>query len=244
MPSFVLIHSPVVGPLTWSLVADELRAGGIEAVVPSLLPGGTAAPPYWRQYARAVARAVEAPPADPPLILVAHSWAGLLLPPMRQEADRTVAAYLFVDAVVPERDGNSRFDLLDTSEEAEAIRQASSDGLTPNLWQNEAVLRAAGVEDAALRQRFVAEVPSVPLALWEEPVPLFVGWPDAPCGYLAFSQSKSRFRRSIDLTQLEGWAYAELEGAHFHMLVDPRAVADTLVALVERLGIDMRKERR
>ena len=33
---FVLIHSPLVGPLTWTLVADELQRKGIEVVVPVL----------------------------------------------------------------------------------------------------------------------------------------------------------------------------------------------------------------
>ena len=237
MPTFVLVHSPVVGPITWSLVANELRRRHIDALTPSLLSDGPSAPPYWQHYARAVARAVEALPADRSLVLVGHSWAGLLLPAMRPGADHPVAAYLFVDAVVPERDGNSRLDLFNTPEEAEAIRQAASGGFTPNIWQNEAVLGTVGIEDAALRQRFVAEVPSVPLALWEEPAPLFAGWPDAPCGYMAFSESKPRYQRSIGRARTEGWAYAELEGAHLHMLVDPPAVADALVDLTERMGV-------
>ncbi|MCH7811124.1 MAG: alpha/beta hydrolase [Chloroflexi bacterium] len=244
MPTFVLVHSPVVGPITWSIVANELRRRHIDALTPSLLIDGPSAPPYWQHYARAVARAVEALPADRSLVLVGHSWSGLLLPAMRQGADHPVAAYLFVDAVVPERDGMSRFDLFNTPEEAEAIRQAASGGFTPNIWQNEAVLGAVGIEDAALRQRFVAEVPSVPLALWEEPAPLFAGWPDAPCGYLAFSQSKPRYQRAIGRARTEGWAYAELEGAHLHMLVDPPAVADALVDLAERMGIVVREELR
>jgi hypothetical protein len=33
---FMLIHSPLVGPFTWSLVAEELRARGQEMFVPTL----------------------------------------------------------------------------------------------------------------------------------------------------------------------------------------------------------------
>ncbi len=36
---FVLLHSPLVGPLTWGPVADELRRRGIEAIVPALREG-------------------------------------------------------------------------------------------------------------------------------------------------------------------------------------------------------------
>jgi hypothetical protein len=37
--SFVLIHSPSVGPRTWQPVAHRLAELGWEAAVPSLLPG-------------------------------------------------------------------------------------------------------------------------------------------------------------------------------------------------------------
>ena len=36
MPSFVLVDSPLVGPFTWSLVADELRSRRFAATVPAL----------------------------------------------------------------------------------------------------------------------------------------------------------------------------------------------------------------
>ena len=34
-----------------------------------------------------------------------------------------------------------------------------------------------------------------------------------------------------------GWAYHELEGGHFHMLVDPIAVADALLALLDQMTV-------
>ena len=43
---FVLIHSPLVGPLTWSLVAEDLRRRGIDALVPTLHDDDTGLP-YW-----------------------------------------------------------------------------------------------------------------------------------------------------------------------------------------------------
>jgi sirohydrochlorin ferrochelatase len=36
-PAWVLVHSPLVGPTSWSQAADELRRRGRAAVVPSLL---------------------------------------------------------------------------------------------------------------------------------------------------------------------------------------------------------------
>ncbi len=244
MPSFVLIHSPVVGPLTWTLVADELRAGGIEAVVPSLLGEDAPAPPYWEQHVAAVIRSLGSVPAAEPLVFVGHSGAGTLLPAISERAGRPVASYLFVDAVIPERDGMSRLDLANSPEEAERFREGAGGGFISDIWRNEAVLRAVGMEDADLRRRFVQEVPQVPLAVYEEPLPLFLGWPDAPCAYLGFSRSAANYRRSIDLARLEGWPFVQLEGGHFHMLADPPAVAESLIGLLERVGVVVRKERR
>ncbi len=64
MTAFVLIHSPLVGPMTWRLVADALRRKGQTALVPSLFDAPDAALPYWQQHVRSVAQAL----AHEPLI--------------------------------------------------------------------------------------------------------------------------------------------------------------------------------
>ena len=52
--TFALVHSPLVGPTTWSPVARELKRRGREAVVPSLLGVADAAAPQWRHVPDAV----------------------------------------------------------------------------------------------------------------------------------------------------------------------------------------------
>jgi thioesterase domain-containing protein len=107
MNTFVLVHSPLVGPVTWALVAGELRRRGVEAITPVLEQREGADEPYWKQHARAVVDALRAVPPDRAIFLVGHSGAGPLLPAIRREADRPVAAYVFVDAGLPE-DGQTR----------------------------------------------------------------------------------------------------------------------------------------
>jgi hypothetical protein len=68
MPTFVLVHSPLVGPFTWSLVADELGTRGVSAALPTLPEDQRA--PYWRRHAEAVAAQVA--DAGGPLVLVGH----------------------------------------------------------------------------------------------------------------------------------------------------------------------------
>jgi hypothetical protein len=51
LPGFVLAHSPLVGPATWSLVVRELERRGRDAAVPSLLGIADAPSPQWRHLA-------------------------------------------------------------------------------------------------------------------------------------------------------------------------------------------------
>jgi len=105
--------------------------------------------------------------------------------------------------------------------------------MIPNFWRDEALLRAIGIEDAYLRRQFIAEVPDVPLAVYEEPLSVPAGWPDAPCGYLRFSAPyASEAQQAAALV----WPVQTLEGGHLHMLANPAAVADALLGLAREMG--------
>ena len=97
----VLVHSPLVGPFTWSLVVKPLQAGGFDVLVPVLTDSGETPPPYWQQHAVSVQQALVSIPQERPLVLVGHSGAGSLLPVLAQAARHPVKAYLFVDAGLP-----------------------------------------------------------------------------------------------------------------------------------------------
>ena len=71
-----LIHSPLVGPFTWSMVGDELRARGIDAYVPDL--ANPTEGPFWQQHARSVAAQLGELDADVRIVLAGHSGAGPL----------------------------------------------------------------------------------------------------------------------------------------------------------------------
>jgi pimeloyl-ACP methyl ester carboxylesterase len=221
---FVLVHSPLVGPFTWALVARELTEMGLTAIAPALPDSRQLTPPYWKQHAAAVAQALEGMPSDEPVVLVGHSGGGMLLPAVREATKRPVVAYLYVDAGIP-RNGLSRLDFFEEAE-AQEFRAAAKGGLLPT-W-TEADL-ANAIPDAEIRRRFVRELVPLPLAVYEEPMPVFEGWPDAPGGFLQFSPT---YGQAAEEAREMGWAYRRLEGGHFQMLVDPAAVADALVGLL------------
>lgn len=238
MTAFLLIHSPLVGPLTWAPVADELRRRGFEAIVPVLAEGGDG--PAWKVAAESVGEAVRrADGAGVPLMLVGHSGAGPLLPCVRQAMGRPVAGYLFVDAGIPEG-GASRLDLLraELPEAAEQLTAHLAAGGRYPAWRDEDLREV--LPDPAMRAMVLAEMRPQALAFWKEPLPVMDRWPDVPCGYVQLTDGyevpAARARR-------EGWPYRRLVGGHFQMLVDPVAMTDALLDVTAEMGVTMNRER-
>jgi hypothetical protein len=229
MATVALIHSPLLGPETWGPVAEELRRDGAEAVVPDLGTGTEDGEPFWRQHARAAAVVVRGLPADRRPVLVAHSGAGVLLPAIRGLADRPVAAYVFVDAGLPHE--GSRIGGGPWADQLRALYAGG--GRFPN-WTDADL--AGLVPDPAARRRLLADLRPQPLAFWEEPIPIPAGWPDAPCAYLRFPPNPAYDDDAAEARRL-GWPYAEIPGGHFHMLVDPPAVATAIVGLLRRMNV-------
>jgi hypothetical protein len=225
----VLVHSPLVGPSTWKLVAGELRARGFSVVIPSL-PDKRADELYWRRQVEAVAAQISE--AAPPLVLVGHSGACPLLPAIGAAVDLSIAAYVFVDGDLPlVPAGGSRLDLLRAESPAladELETLLARGGVFPT-WRDEDL--RGEIPDPGLRAGVVAEVHPQPRSFWEEELPAVAGWPDAPCGYLKLS---AHYGGTAARARREGWAYRHLPGRHFELLNRPAEVADAIVELVPR----------
>ena len=229
-PLFVLVHSPSVGPLTWTQVAAELTVRGIDTVVPSLLDVAEADPPYWPRIVECVAAAVgERDPADG-VVLVAHSNAGLFMPVLAEGVGRPVRACLFVDAGVPAQSGSTP--VVET-QFLDVLRGKAVDGRLPRWtdWWDDADV-APLFDDPLIRQTVTAEQPQLPLAYYEQQVPVPDSWTERGCGYLLFGPPYDQLAREV---RERGWPVEELPGEHLHQLVDPRGVALLLIGLCRRI---------
>ena len=229
MPVFVLVHSPLAGPYTWEPVAIELRKRGYEVALPHLTNSEVDGRRYWEQHADTIVRTARSLSPRQTVVLVGHSGAGVLLP----VAGQSLAAecrYIFVDSDLP-MDGKSRLDHF-APEDAEAFRRAAIGGYIPP-WTEDRLERA--IPDPDIRHRFVSELVPVPLAVYEELIPVPPGWPDGPCAYLSFAGTGA-YGMAVSESKSRGWPTVEMPGEHFQLLVDPPGVADALVDLVERLG--------
>ena len=229
--TFVLLHSPLVGPFTWELVQQVLKEQSLRVIVPALSDDPNSTLPYWQQHVEAAAKGLVQVPTHQKLILVAHSGAGPLLPAIRQKLTHPVFADIFVDAGIP-RDGLSRLDLmrLEDPEWAEQFHQALLQGEKFPTWSEEDLREI--LPDAEVRRNLVDEIRPRSLPFFVEPIPVQAGWPDAPCVYIKFSAS---YEWDATQAKREGWPVYEIDVGHFHMLVDPVAVADLLVTTVQNL---------
>jgi hypothetical protein len=230
-PLFVLVHSPSVGPLTWTQVAAELTVRGVDTVVPSLLDVAEADPPYWPRVVERVAAAIGERDPAAGVVLVAHSNAGLFMPVLAEGVGRPVRACLFVDAAVPSLTGATP---VAEPEFLEILRGKAIGGRLPRWtdWWDEADV-APLFDDPLVRAAVTAEQPQLPLAYYEQQVPVPDSWDEHHCGYLLFAPPYDELARQV---RERGWLVDELPGEHLHQLVDPRGVAERLLALYERIA--------
>ncbi len=227
----LLIHSPLVGPFTWSLVAQQLQADGYDVLLPSLSDSGETPPSYWQQYAKCVQQSLASIPSERPLVLVGHSGAGPLLPVLAQAIGRPVNACIFVDAGLP-HPGKSQLEEMESNapEFAQALRELLASGARFPNWKNEDLLDELPDEHA--RQQMLAEMQPRSLDYFEEVLPDVPGPSDASCGYLLFTEG---YRPYLEQAQHAGWPNKTIPAGHFYMLVDPASVSLALIELIKML---------
>ena len=229
-PVLVLIHSPLVGPTTWSPLAEELERRGREAVVPSLLGVADAPSPQWRHVPEAVRAATAG--AGSSSVLVGHSGGGLLLPVIADALPGEVDALVFVDSFLPPGSGSLP---LAPPGFMDRLRALASDGVLPpwSSWFGVGARREL-VPDESLRAALEAEMPRLPLSYFEASVPLPDGWDGRPCAYLLFTAGTHG--PSAGEAGDRGWPVAEVQGVqHLAMVTHPVAVTDALLDLERTL---------
>ncbi|MDF5751542.1 alpha/beta fold hydrolase [Spongiactinospora sp. TRM90649] len=232
-PSPVLLHSPLVGPLTWEATAMCLREAGHAAVTPSLLGALEDGPPYYPAFARAVADDYPGD-EDGPVVLIAHSGAGALLPAVAAALGGAVRAAVFVDAVLPAPGA----DWFSTAPEhlRGHLTALVHDGRLPpwHEWFPPGTV-AALLPDTALRDRFIAELPRLPVAYLREPAP-----PEDPSwGRVrpAYIRLSAAYDSEADEAARLGWPVLRADADHLAMLTRPETVATLIAQAIRRTTV-------
>jgi len=215
----LLLHSPLVGPSTWTALAPVLRRRGHAVTVPDLRPALREGPPYYA----ALTAIIDAAECDN-AVAVLHSGAGALTPLLRR-----ARGAIFVDALLP-HPGQSWFDGV-PPELGARLRGLAKDGMLPPWhawWPKGAIERP--LPDRALGAAFIAEQEDLPLAYFEEESPdlAFV----LPAAYLQLSDA---YTDDAGAAAAQGWPVERLTLNHLSVLTEPAALADAIERLVHAL---------
>jgi hypothetical protein len=146
----LLVHSPLVGPDSWDLIAPALAEPGREVTIPDLSSTIAAGPPWCSRQAELIAHAA----AGRPAVLVGHSRAGPILAAEGAMITQ-VRGYLFVDARLP-FPGQTWMDTGPPELAAQLREMAGPDGWLPpwpHWWDEEALARL--LPDPVIRERGV-----------------------------------------------------------------------------------------
>jgi pimeloyl-ACP methyl ester carboxylesterase len=233
-PTFVLLHSPLIGPASWQPVADAMTLHGFRVTAPRI---DDADPPHWRSYADRAAEAITdlALDDDDEVTLVLHSGAGSIAAVIADISIARIAAIIFVDATLP-HDGWSRLDEMEAhdAEFARGIRADLEAGVRYPDWTVEQLAPLIPEDDR--RDALLAEMQPRGLEFFTERIPA-PRWPPPPvreggprCAYLQFSPAYSAAAAEAERL---GWSVGRIEAGHFHAVVEPDVVANVIVRLTE-----------
>lgn len=224
----VLLHSPLLGPLSWRAVVEALGARGRLAEAPAWPGLLEVAGDFYPALAEGLARTIDAGGAAP-AILVAHSGAGALVPSIVAAAETPVAGVIFADAILP-HPGKSWFETAPAALSVQ-LRGGAQQGLLPawDAWWPPGALERL-IPDETLRAALTDELEPLPAAYFEETAPeLGLG---APCAYLRLSGAyEEEARQAVR----RGWPVVRLPLHHLAMLTQAQAVANGLETLAAAL---------
>ncbi len=218
-----LLHSPFLTAGSWGELPAALASRGADVVVVSVTEDDT--PPYVSSYAHAAAAQL----VGPPIVLVAHSGAGPLLPVVAARRDwGGVLGAVYLDALLPGASGQSRLQLL------AGLAPALGAALARDLYAGGTAPRWPAAEVEALAARGLALRPRG-LDFFTEAVPVpTTGWTELPWAYL---QTSPGYDGQAAVAEKQGRPVLRRGGGHLAALADPDGLADDLLGLVARPGL-------
>ena len=254
MKPFILMHGPLLGPFTWVPVAAELRKMGATVVVPGVTSPGFKSGTFWEHHRDEFALELTDVELDTAqAVLVGHGDAGPLLPQLGPTLASGPAAYILVDSDLP-KDGASRFDLFQNDDEVARFRQAAVEPYSPRGRLAPQPAQGGDASDESLRgwpedilREALTDVPDTmvdvqstvfagkrptPIGIFDEPIPMPAGWPEAPCAYVQLSKT---YAPAAAEAKSRGWPVRELPSSHVQMLLDPEGFAAQLVSVADDL---------
>lgn len=230
-PPFVLVHGAWHGGWCWRRVAPLLRAAGHEVHAPTLTGLGDRAHLAHRKidletHIADVVGVLEMEDLAN-VVLVGHSYAGMVIAGAADRAPARIGRLVYIDAFVPAH-GQCVLDFWSAEGRADLEARAAASGFIPPT-----PLPTYGVtrpEDLAWAE---PRIRPHPFGTWTQPLLLKNGETRVPRAYIrctdparpVFDQFSRRLRAD------PAWAYREIASGHDCMIADPHGTAESLLSL-------------
>jgi len=230
-PVFVLVHGALHGGWCWRRVARLLRAQGAEVFTPTLTGSGervhlNGAHVDLATHIQDVANVVEYEELEK-VVLVGHSYAGMVITGVAQTLSAKLAHLVYLDAVIP-RDGECALDAMgglsiDADMQMFGAQPGTDFGVTDEkdrAWLDRRITRQSA---QTLRDKLaVGDMSSMKRT--------FIA-----CTADSGSGSPADDMRQASLARLDAsWRREEIKTGHDAMITAPRAVSDALLQIAAR----------
>lgn len=235
MTSYVLTHGAWHGGWCWRDVAARLRACGHEVFTPTLTGLGERAhllsPSVGLSlHVRDVAAVIETERLTD-VVLVGHSYAGMILPGVAARVPGRLRQLVIVDGFVPDA-GDSALAIL-PDRVAERYRRLAADvGMGWLLPPEHPGL--LGVTDDNLTETLGLRLTPHPFSTYEEPTAVGCVAIGLPGTFLLCSGWRTPFRPSASRADDLGWTVRDLAADHEVLLSAPTLLADELLEAAGR----------
>lgn len=237
MSTFVLVHGAWQSTGTWDLLAPLLEQQGHRVVTPVLrglgADQGRLSPDITlTQHIEDVSAEVSRSPDS--VILVGHSYAGMIISGVAETNAAQVQRLVFMDAFIPE-DGQAVLNLLPPATGDYFRTVAKDHGEGWRLPGGEGQLDLWGLKPGAARDFVRARLCDFSLRCFEEPIHLpanrKAGLPATFVASIAEEYpARPFFAPFADKAHALGWDVAEVNSGHDSHVERPREVANILLS--------------
>ncbi|MEM7569175.1 MAG: alpha/beta hydrolase family protein [Pseudomonadota bacterium] len=222
----LFIHGSFHGPWCWEPLLAHLPAGAPVTCAALAMDDASIG---LADHVKALADTLSML-SDHALFIVAHSYAGMVLPAALKHAGVTPLATVFFDAFVPEQ-GDSAFDLLGPM--AETVRASAAAGILPPPPP-----QAFGIEEAEQVAWCADKLRPMALATHEDKAT--VGAMQVTLGHPIYLRCTlfPGFAMMETRAEIAGWALWHINAAHDAMITAPQELAAILTDLMDAVRPD------
>jgi pimeloyl-ACP methyl ester carboxylesterase len=233
MATYVLVHGAWGGGWYWAHVARLLRSAGHEVFTPTLTGLGERSHLLGPDVGLAVhvedILGVLAYERLEDVVLVGHSYGGMVISGVADRATERIGALVYLDAALPV-DGQAMLDLLLPARRASLLESAQTAG---DGWRVPPIPAAQwGIDDPADQAWLDSLCGPQPLKSFSEPIRLAGHHLEVPkkVYVLAARYNPSSFQQFAARTRADpAWTNEELPTFHFAMLERPQETAAVLL---------------